>query len=129
MPNNIVSHIRSKTREEWLKFLREKWIDLRICIQENGEIAFVFAFIFGIIVVLAFKLFVGITVVALLAGFAVWHFAESESGAGRNVSDETASSVQTAPVVEEYVRPEIQSSESESNGYIADDAPDSTDAQ
>lgn len=76
--DNIVAWIKSRSREGWQSQAREKWTDLRIWIQEHGEMAAGAAFIVGILLVLVFKLFVAVAVVGLLVAAVIWHVSDPE---------------------------------------------------
>jgi hypothetical protein len=77
--NPLIEKIRSRSREQWQAHYRERWTDLRIWIQEHGEQAAIVALVLGILFVLFFRLFIAIIMLALLAGYIVWHIAEPES--------------------------------------------------
>ena len=70
--------IRSKSREGWSEFLREKVTDARIWIQENGEKAALVTFVVGLTAALLFKLFIFLIVAAVLFGYSVWYVAIPE---------------------------------------------------
>ena len=70
--------IQSKTRAEWYQFLRERATDVRIWMQEHGEKGAAIAFAIGVCVVLFFKLFMLILVLAVIAGYGVWYLAPEE---------------------------------------------------
>ena len=79
MSLNQVDYIRSKSRDEWTKLVRDKWINLRIWIQENGELGFLVAFSCGILFVIFFKFLFGLLVLLALLGFLAWSIAEPEA--------------------------------------------------
>ncbi len=81
--------IRSKSREGWSAFAREKVTDARIWIQENGEKAAVVTFVVGLTAALLFKLFVFLLVVMVLFCYSVWYVAvpESSEQAGVNTDE------------------------------------------
>ncbi len=77
----VLHIIRAKSRCEWSSVIKDHVTDLRIWLQENGEIAALFGLIVGIFVVLFFKLFVFLFVLGGLIGYTVWLIAEPlESG-------------------------------------------------
>ena len=76
MSFKIVDKIRSRSREEWSELVKSKWIDLRIFVQENGELGFIAAFVLGIVFILFFKLVITVLILCFLAGFLVWNIAE-----------------------------------------------------
>ena len=75
----LVDQIRKKSRQAWLKEALAYWINLRIMVQEHGEMFFVLGVAFGIFFVLFYKLVVLILVLAILASFAIWFIAPPES--------------------------------------------------
>ena len=76
MAFDIVGEIRKKSREEWIQLLRDKWLDLRILTQENGELALIAGIIFGIFFVIAFKFFVAVAVILILIAFVILKIAQ-----------------------------------------------------
>ena len=76
--DNINSKIKSRTKEQWIEFAKQKVIAYRAYIQENGEIGFVLAFLLGIFVVVFFRLAFAIFFIAALFAAMVWCLAESE---------------------------------------------------
>ena len=76
---NVLSSIRSRSREAWVRVWLEAWTNLRIWIQENGELAFVLAFVGGVFVCLAFKLVFVLALAAAGVLAAVWFYALPES--------------------------------------------------
>lgn len=88
MFDRLIAAIRVKSREEWLRMLREKWMSFRIWIQEHGELAALVGLIFGAAVILAFSLVVWVAIICLLAGFVIWSVALPEGlGAEKQSSD------------------------------------------
>ena len=87
---DLIAEIKKRTRDEWIQLLRDKWLDLRILVQENGELALVAGFAAGIFLVLAFKLVVAISVIAVLIFFLILNIADSESdlSAAKKKSDD-----------------------------------------
>lgn len=76
MSLKIVEMIRSRSREEWIKLLRDRWLDLRIFVQENGELGFIAAFISGILFIIFFKLLISLLILLALTFFLIWNIAE-----------------------------------------------------
>ena len=74
--DEILKALRSRSREEWLEFYREKWINTRIYVQEHGERAALAGFIIGLFLVLAFRLVVSLALLVLIAGLAVYLLAD-----------------------------------------------------
>jgi len=64
---NIVGRIRARTQAQWKALFLERYELLRSLVREHGEIAAVVGFGLGIGIVLFFKLFVFLAVVAALA--------------------------------------------------------------
>lgn len=85
--DDILQQIRKKSREEWTDLLRDTWTDLRIWIQEHGEIAALAGIVIGMFFVLAFKLVIGLLVLVLIAGYVVWNIAQPGSGDGAKSGD------------------------------------------
>ncbi len=76
--DQVNSKIKSRTKEQWVHYLNHKIQELRAYISDNGEVAFIAAFVLGIFVVIFFKLaFALFFIFALLCGM-VWCLAESE---------------------------------------------------
>lgn len=72
MFDRLVAAIRTKSREEWIRLLREKWTNIRIWVQEHSELAALACVILGAFIVLAFSLVIWIVVLSAIAGFVVW---------------------------------------------------------
>ena len=79
MAKNPVDFIKSRSREEWVSSFRQKWIDIRIFIQENGELGLLAGFFLGVLFVLFFKVMFGLLILSGLLLFIGWSFAEPES--------------------------------------------------
>lgn len=79
MSFNILERIRSRSREQWQTWAKDNWTDLRIWIQENGELSALIGLLLGIFIVLAFRLIITLTVLALLLVFAAWCYAKPDS--------------------------------------------------
>lgn len=79
MLDRFIHFIRSKSREEWLQLIRERWNNLRIWIQEHGELAAVAGFLLGIVIVLFFKVVVFVAVVVFIFLSLGWNIARSGS--------------------------------------------------
>lgn len=80
----LFNFIRSRSREQWGKASLELWTNLRIWIQENGELAAVLAFVGGVFLVLAFKLVLGALLLCLVLLVAAWLYALPESQFKKN---------------------------------------------
>lgn len=72
----IVEIIRARTRGEWTSLGKDYITEIRIWLQENGEIAALVGLILGIFIVLFFKLFIFLVVFGGLVGYTIWHIAE-----------------------------------------------------
>ena len=84
---NLRAKINSRTRDEWRSFILEKWTDLRIWVQENGESAFLVAMFLGMFLVIAFKFFVALILALCAVAALVWYLAptsNSYEGKGGN---------------------------------------------
>jgi len=79
MAFNIVQEIRKKSREKWRETLWEKTTDLRIWIQENGEVAFLIAIVLGICLASFFKLFAFVVAIAVIVAFGIYLVSMPES--------------------------------------------------
>ena len=89
---NILAKVRSRTREEWANALREGRTEVRIWMQEHGEKAAIIAFSLGLLIALAFKLFVGLAVLAVLLGYVVWYLAPPATPPSRPPAESAQSS-------------------------------------
>jgi hypothetical protein len=67
MFQNIVDRIRVRNQAEWKAFFLERYELLRSLVREHGEISALVGFGLGIGIVLFFKLFVLLVVLAALA--------------------------------------------------------------
>jgi len=79
MAFNIVQEIRKKSRERWRETLWEKTTDLRIWIQENGEVAFLVAIVLGICLASFFKFFAFVVAIAVIVAFGIYLVSMPES--------------------------------------------------
>ena len=75
MYNRIVDAIRIRTREEWRDLVLRSCEDVREWIHEHGELAAIFGLLLGVFIVVAFKFFLALVVVAAIAAFAIWQIA------------------------------------------------------
>jgi hypothetical protein len=78
MKQRFVDAIRQKSRQEWRAEVFDRWTTFRIWVQEHGEKAAGLGLIAGVALVLAFKLFVFLFILALLAGYVVYFVALEE---------------------------------------------------
>ncbi|MCB0353563.1 MAG: hypothetical protein KDD64_08570 [Bdellovibrionales bacterium] len=78
MAFHIIEEIRKKSREEWHELAHERWTDLRIWVQEHGEAALLFGFLFGLAIAYFFKLFVYLFAVLVIVGLTAYQFTENE---------------------------------------------------
>jgi hypothetical protein len=73
----ITEFARSRSAEGWKALAREKFEDLRVAVQENGEKSAVVAFVVGVLVVFFFKLFLILVALAALSFLTILWLAES----------------------------------------------------
>lgn len=92
----IVEIIQRRSKEEWEQFAKNRFIDLRIWLQEHGEQSFVLALVLGILFVLLFKLFVFIAAALVLVSYSIWHIAYSEDQLKERERQAAASDVAAA---------------------------------
>ena len=88
MFDRLITAIRVKSREEWIRLFRENWMKLRIWIQEHGELAFLVGAGIGVLIFLATTLFIWLVILAVIAAFVVWSIALPE---GQQRSDNSSS--------------------------------------
>ena len=88
MTGNFIDSIKQRSRPEWEQLTRDRWTELRIWIQENGELAAVVSLVVGIFFVLAFKLVVILAVIIGLGGYGIWYLAPTQSGSSAKPFDE-----------------------------------------
>ncbi len=81
-----ISKIREKSREQWFELLKCYVDDIRIWIEDNGVKASALALVFGMVIILFFKVIVFISVMAILVAFFVWSVAMPESEVGKHPS-------------------------------------------
>ena len=77
---DLLKAIRSRRREEWLEFYREKFIDARIWVQEHGERASIGALVLGVFLVLAFRFIISLFLLCGLAAVVIYFLADSSEG-------------------------------------------------
>lgn len=63
----IGNFINQRTKAQWQQLLREKWTNVRIFVQEHGEISALLGFGIGVFVVLFYKVFALIACILMLA--------------------------------------------------------------
>ena len=76
---DLLQRIRSKSREQWQAWVTDLWVKFRTQVQENGEIALIGGLAAGILVVLFFRLIIGVAIFVVLGAFIVWQLAYPES--------------------------------------------------
>lgn len=79
MFDKILQSIRRRTKSEWQVYYRERVELLRSYIRENGEKASLLGFIFGIAVVVFYKLALLLACLGLIAAQTVILLAEEKS--------------------------------------------------
>lgn len=82
MFDSIIAMIRTRSREGWEAYVRARCVAAREWAQNHGEKAAVVAFVLGMVLVLAFKLVVGLLMISVLLGYGVWHIALPEGEGG-----------------------------------------------
>lgn len=75
----FLQSVRANSREEWSEKAKDSWVKLRIWVQENGEKAAAIALVFGIFIVLAFKLVFSLFILALILGAAIYFLADPKA--------------------------------------------------
>lgn len=63
----IGNFINQRAKAQWQQLLREKWTNVRIFVQEHGEISALLGFGIGVFVVLFYKVFALIACILMLA--------------------------------------------------------------
>ncbi len=63
--DRITEFARSRSEDEWREYIRERFEFVRNLVRENGEKAAILGFVLGIGLVIFFKLFVLLLVVAV----------------------------------------------------------------
>ena len=76
--DNINNKIKTRTKEQWVQFVKDKFAEIRSYVQDNGEISFVCAFVLGVFVVVFFKLAFALFFISALVFAMVWSLAISE---------------------------------------------------
>lgn len=116
-----IAKIREKSREQWTALVTG-WIDeIRIWIEDNGVKASALALVFGMVIILLFKIVVFLVVVGGLSAFFVWSVSIPEAEAA---SSKVASTDITATVVE--ITPEQSPSKSSTKKDAKDTSSDTT---
>ncbi len=81
---NPLVKIREKSREEWLSCAKEKWTEVRIWIQENGELAGIVLLLAGLFIGQALRFFFSLAVLAAVVFFAAYLYAQPEASRARS---------------------------------------------
>ena len=109
---DLLKEIRKLSREEWEQWGLDRWTDLRIWVQEHGEAAALAALVTGIFLVLFFKYFLAVLVLALIVWIAILYFAVSENSAGEcGSSGRSLSGLDEAGTPERMVKPPLKPEE------------------
>jgi hypothetical protein len=74
----ITEFAKSRTDDEWRAYTRQLLLQLRELIRENGEKAALLGFILGIFIVVFFKLFVVLIMLAIAAYSTILIIADSK---------------------------------------------------
>jgi len=82
--------VRTNSREEWSEIAKDSWVKARIWVQEHGEKAAAIALVFGIIIVVAFKLVFSLFILALILGAALYFLADPKPIAKPETSKQVA---------------------------------------
>lgn len=91
--DTLLSHIKSHTRAEWQALAKERWTELRIWAQENGESACILGFVVGLFFVIGIRFFVALGLfVGLLLGIA-WSLAPETRAESPAIKDDEVSGV------------------------------------
>lgn len=69
---NLIEKIRTRSREEYQDLAREQLTQLRIWLQEHGELALLIGLVGGIVVVEAFQLITFLVMAAAIVGLGIW---------------------------------------------------------
>lgn len=97
MAFNLINEIRKKSREEWQGLVRDKVTDLRIFVQENGELSAFLGLVIGICVVLFVEALSVLIALVVLAGFTVYLIAFPQEVLERERLHSRASSGEEPP--------------------------------
>lgn len=92
---DIIEKIRERSREEWTDFAKGHVNTIRIWIEDNGIKASAVALVFGMVLIIFFKLFLFLLVVGGLVGFFIWSVSIPEIGVSKSDSNETVDSDST----------------------------------
>ncbi len=76
--SRITEFAQSRTEGEWRAYLRERLLYVREIIRQNGEKAAVLGFGLGILIVLFFKLFIVLLMLAIAAYSTILILADSK---------------------------------------------------
>ena len=79
MSFDLHERIRRHSREEWRQLAKDKFVNLRIWIQEHGEQAAIVSLIAGVLLVVFFEVFVWLALIGAALAGAGWLYAEPES--------------------------------------------------
>ena len=71
--------LKKKTRSEWRATVREQVMQVRIWIQENAEKGFLTALLLGLVIALAFRFVLTVSIIFAIVAGAVWYFAPEDS--------------------------------------------------
>ena len=110
MAFHVVEEIRKKSRESWTALLTDRWSNVRVWIQENGELAFLLGLSLGFLVVFFFELVVGLCAISFIIGFSVYQLSYPEDElASRSV--ESVQSIETDKSTESDKSPDLAADE------------------
>ena len=77
--SRFIDFVRSRSREEWSSLPQSAWHRFRNWAREHGEQAGVLGLLAGVLIVMLFKLFMFLLVVAGLASFIIWELSVPEA--------------------------------------------------
>lgn len=86
-----INWIRSRSREEWQQLFVDRWSDGRIWVKDNGEKAALVAFMLGIVLVVFYKLVIGLLAISIVVVFIGWNIALPATEVAKNPESEAAS--------------------------------------
>jgi ABC-type protease/lipase transport system fused ATPase/permease subunit len=86
-----IEYIRKRTREDYTRLVFDRCTQIRIWVQENGEVAAIAALVLGIFIVLAFRFVFTLIALAVVAAFVVYKIALPGGDSGNQPSGNDSS--------------------------------------
>jgi hypothetical protein len=74
----IFDNLTSRSRSQLTALFKERFTELRIWAQENGEKAAIVTFILGLLIALFFRVFVLVVALSLIVGYIIWFSARED---------------------------------------------------